>query len=371
MGCKSRQKTQTLVQIQKPLAKVAVASAPAIRNDYRCQECGNKRPHHKCPGEQIVSYVADRASHCYHCEHAQSDICKALRVKYPDRPCQISIGVRMQGVRCPIGKWERTLWRCDKCGSESFDERGLSKCPVCFPSQFQPKQLVQAPQFRPIPIEKHNPICVVSIAVGEQAIEMSRLTFKRLKEYATKCGADFIAIYDDQFPDYRLGNKFRLAQLSRHYRRILYLDADVWVTKSCPDLFSLLPDGFVWRHEDYEHLQQTEWLDAEASRIAQEQSVKPLPLRCLNSGVVLWDWTHRNLWRAPEKPFYPSHTAEQSWIEYNARDMRTGTLPTELNCQWWFRDFAERSKDAKILHLANCPHKERMEFLNRIAWEDR
>lgn len=37
----------------------------------------------------------------------------------------------MPGVRCPLGKWERVQFRCDRCGSAKFDERGLKRCPAC------------------------------------------------------------------------------------------------------------------------------------------------------------------------------------------------------------------------------------------------
>ena len=106
--------------------------------DFHCPVCGITKPGypnywHKCPGPQPVPYQIARAAICNSCPHNRDGVCLPLRTKQPGKPCLIEIGISMPEVECPLKKWKRVLFKCDKCGSVRFDENGLSECTTCHP----------------------------------------------------------------------------------------------------------------------------------------------------------------------------------------------------------------------------------------------
>jgi hypothetical protein len=104
--------------------------------DFHCATCGLVKENypnyrHKCPGPQPVAYQIARQAICDTCPHNRDGVCRPLQIKQPNAPCLVTIGVAMAGAECPLTKWRRVLFRCDKCGSARFDDRGLLACPVC------------------------------------------------------------------------------------------------------------------------------------------------------------------------------------------------------------------------------------------------
>ena len=74
----------------------------------------------------------------------------------------------------------------------------------------------------------------------ENIREMTDITHPILKRYAKKCDADFIISKEDDkyHPHYRI---LQLYDLFKEYDRILCLDSDILILKSCPDIFNLVP----------------------------------------------------------------------------------------------------------------------------------
>jgi hypothetical protein len=113
-----------------------VAVPPRSIKDFHCAVCGFTKPDypnypHKCPGPQPVAYQIARQAMCGECPHNRAGICAALKTMLPDRPCEVAIGIAMPGVECPLKRWRRVLFACNKCGSVRFGEHGLLACPTC------------------------------------------------------------------------------------------------------------------------------------------------------------------------------------------------------------------------------------------------
>jgi hypothetical protein len=223
------------------------------------------------------------------------------------------------------------------------------------------------------PIMATKPFAIFTLAVGEQSIEQHALTGPQMEAYADRVGADYHVINDDHYPHYSLANKFRLRTLAANYDRALYLDADVWIRPTAPNVFEQFSADKVWMHADRKHLENPDSLIINYVTIASQQRVaRILDYDCLNSGVVLFSRDHLHLWTPPPIPAPIQYLTEQIWIEYTVRlkSIPVGHLPTELNTQWWFPDFEEREPSAEFVHLAACPHKERMERFRELAATD-
>jgi len=77
--------------------------------------------------------------------------------------------------------------------------------------------------------------------------DMTDITFPYIKDYAEKCGADFLAMSqeppiwtteDPPRPHYRI---MELYNLFEEYDRIVSIDADTVINKNCPNIFDEVP----------------------------------------------------------------------------------------------------------------------------------
>ena len=374
MGCSTnhrKSESRSIAPAEVRSLPVVQKSGPKPRIDFHCVECGTSRTaypnyRHKCePGP--VAYQETRKSSCQGCGHNRHGLCMSLRALHPDRPGMISVGIKIPGAKCPEGKWKRTLWVCDDCGSQVFDEKGLDRCPVCRPTKEPRPNFVPLAMSLDEPAEPNHPLAVVSVAVGQNAIDMSKITWPRFRQYAEFVGADFVGVLDDKSPEYRLANKFRIGRICSKYDRTLYLDADIWLRPNVGNLFKIFEAGAVWMHPDTTRMPpgHESWIDSESQRLADDQQITPEKSRCYNSGVVLFDREDCGIWDPPPLSIGNRHVAEQFWVEHRALHFSSvRDLPSEYNSQWYWRDFQDWEKVAKIIHLANCPHGERMSRLS-------
>jgi len=85
---------------------------------------------------------------------------------------------------------------------------------------------------------------VLTICIGAHYQSIAAITHQSIGVYATKIGADFMVITDQQHlsPHWE---KFRIFDLLNRYDRILYIDTDVLITHDCPDLFKIVPNDMI------------------------------------------------------------------------------------------------------------------------------
>ena len=264
-----------------------------------------------------------------------------------------------------------------KAGYISYIERHpQTNCPAEVPQwpNYDPTppipNTVLVPRFNDRPVEPKNKLAIISVAIGKNATEESTITFPRFQEYADFVGADFIEVRDDQFPSYPIGNKLRIGEIVSKYSRTLFLDVDIWLRSNVGNMFELFESGSVWMHPDKDRFNNDEWFAQMAALFEMEQGVIQTPSRCFNSGVVLFDREHCEIWSPPPKLIGLNHVSEQLWVEHQAINMGVKELPWEYNCQWYWLDFAQREPHAKVVHLANCPHDERMVRLQKLRNQD-
>ncbi|MGV3486792.1 MAG: hypothetical protein ACO1RT_20420 [Planctomycetaceae bacterium] len=359
---------------REPKAEKAPKQRPP-RKVFHCEICGHTGPHssHVCPGPRMIAYVRDRGHQCSTCSYAAAGVCTLEKSAHPDRDCIIETGIQMPEAYCKAGKWDRVLYRCPACHSETFNEMGANRCKHCghgapLKVSLPYRIVVQAEP----PLEAARDLAVITIAGGQQSLELLEITGPRMQAYAERCGADFHAITTNVHPTYPLANKFRLRSLAANYKRVLFLDVDIWVRDGAANLFDS-PSGCVWMHVDYPYLASKGWVKGESELAAKEQGVPPIRLQVLNTGVVLFDREHLDLWTPPPLPAKPRHLTEQTWVEYNLARLSypLGLLETSYNTQWWMPAFKELEPQAKFVHLANCPHEERIYRLRKYQWEEK
>ncbi len=347
----------------------------AAKVEFHCETCGHTGPNrvHSCPGKRLVAYQIHRLKKCDVCIYNKDRVCTLYKSQHPDRDCDIDVGVQMPEARCPSGMWDRVLFRCDKCKSVSFNENGLTACPVCKKSDKRACSMPWIFSAKDEPIEPIQPFAIITMAGDQKSLDVLELTRPAMERYAARVGADFHAIIDNKEPRYPVGNKFRLRSLAAKYERTLFIDADVWIRDRADNLFDLVPVNTVGIHQDFQYLQSKSWIKDEGKRLSEEQQVKPIKLQVLNTGVVLFGNEHLYMWDSPPLPAQPRHLSEQTWVEYNLQSHVTPTtfIDTKFNTQWWFPKFKELEPVAEFIHLANCPHDERIYRLKKYTMESR
>jgi hypothetical protein len=350
--------------------------AKAPRVDYHCEICGHTGPHkeHSCPGLRPVSYHYDRLAKCNYCKYNEERLCTLYKSQHPDRDCNIDVGIAMPEARCPAGLWDRVLLKCDNCKSVSFNENGIGHCPKC--GNTPPRNIAMPFKITNTtepPLEATRDLAIITIAAGQEALELLELTGPPMRAYAEKCGADFHVITNNLHPEYPIANKFRLKHLVANYKRVLFLDVDIWIRPSAENLFEQVPEGTIGIHLDMPYLRGTKWVEGEAALTASQQKVDPVKLMVLNTGVVLFDTDHADIWTHPPLPAPHRHLTEQTWVEYNIQ--RKGypltLLDIQYNTQYWMPRFKSLEPAAKFVHLANAEHSHRIYQFRKYQWSER
>lgn len=81
---------------------------------------------------------------------------------------------------------------------------------------------------------------LIATRLDDNNKDISNITLKNLKWYAKKCKADFEIISDCEgiHPHYRI---MQFYDLFKRYDRILSLDSDILILKTCPNIFNHVP----------------------------------------------------------------------------------------------------------------------------------
>lgn len=380
MACSGRPaQLVNITAIQRNAEIRIVEPARPRKVDFHCPECGHTGPNidHTCLGKKPVAYQLSRTKICSGCRYSEGNICTLYKSLHPDRDCFIDVGIAMPEAKCPMDAWPKVLYRCKECDSVTFNENGVSSCPVCKKSEpracSMPYRIVD---HKEPPLAATSDLLIITVAAGQKAWDLLELTGPQMKRYAEKCGADFHAITNNLYPEYPLANKFRLKNLVTNYQRVLFLDVDVWVRASAADLFAPMwgipTSGLVMIHEDHPYITDKTWIESDRDLTARQQQVEPVPMRLLNTGVVLFDGSQSDIWTPPPLPFAIRHIAEQTWVEFNLAKSKypVALLGTEYNTQWWFPNFTQLEPTAHFVHLADCPHEERIYRFRKYARDE-
>jgi len=193
---------------------------------------------------------------------------------------------------------------------------------------------------------------VMTMAIGPEHERLATLTHPTMRAYAERVGADFEVIRKLSIARHPYWEKFQIGPALDRYDRVLWLDNDLVIRPTCPDLFALVPaDRMGWLNEGVIE-----------SRVAQMQQTaqfygEPLPGRWngrdyYNAGVMVVSRAHRELFRKPDRESTCS-MAEQSWL--NLMVQKGGVPVFDLPHAYNAMTIVPISLgDAQIVHAAGC-----------------
>ena len=157
---------------------------------------------------------------------------------------------------------------------------------------------------------------VVTLCIGSSYDEIAKLTHPTIKKYASRIGADFILL--DQEENYGVNvpigyQKFQMVKLLETYDRIIFLDSDLIVRDDCPNLFQFVPDGW------FGAFNEGEWMERKSS-LDQAVGDFGLPLinkkewgnRYFNTGVMVFEKMHKDIFKLPT--IFHNNFYEQTYL---------------------------------------------------------
>lgn len=227
----------------------------------------------------------------------------------------------------------------------------------------------------PISDQQPNPKnnkCLITVVTGEKYVNMFNKVRHNYEEYCKRIGADFIIL--ENFTQGWWGlEKFRIKPFVEAYENTCFIDSDILIQPNAPDIFKIVPNGFVGIHDDWPFCLhkaplETPPFDIEGWRrnerrlminaqVKDEDFSWELYPALLNTGVVVTPKEHALIWTAPTKPFARNHCDEQFWVDYNIRknNIPYWPLPVSMNFQYWHKCFDyyfHRSDGFYFLHVA-------------------
>jgi hypothetical protein len=212
--------------------------------------------------------------------------------------------------------------------------------------------------FKPVAepaVHPSKPLLIITVGTA-RAQSILALTMPAMQAYAARVGADFIAL-TNQTQSWPLAEKFRVAHYAKAYQRTLFVDADVLIRSTAPDIFKAVHPRRIGIYDDTPGLLSglggLDWIAIEMEAIRESQGWKPLnTASCLNSGVVLTSGKDSDIWSPPESPFPLTHCAEQHIVQCRVMERPIQRLDAAWNYQWReHRDFAG-IEHAHFVHLA-------------------
>ena len=165
--------------------------------------------------------------------------------------------------------------------------------------------------------------------------EMSDITLPIIKGYADKVGAEFINLNheapfltEDDNPHYRI---LKVLDLFDVYDRIIHVDADILITKECPNILEHVPEDHIGMiYEDKGS--RTHNRRALIANVQQKWGDVGWREGYTNGGFSVWSKEHKNIFLPHNNQYWTSWGSADIHISYNIH--KYGYKLQELDYKW-------------------------------------
>ncbi len=194
---------------------------------------------------------------------------------------------------------------------------------------------------------------VVTLVLGQSAEEIYSLSQQSLRFYSEKIGADFACIRENVFSDNHVPphyTKLKIQEYLEQYDRVLFLDCDVIVSATTPNIFELVPEDAIGVVNEGALVDRSEAIKQVQKALGNLESWKS---GYFNSGVIVVSKLHKDLFVTPEI-FYLGLFREQSYLNWKARSLKYKICYLDKRYNYFFHPGASLSSaySAYIVHFA-------------------
>jgi hypothetical protein len=216
-------------------------------------------------------------------------------------------------------------------------------------------------------IEGKSKTLMLTVASKEFEV-ISSLTHLNLKNYAEKIGADFHSISEsDQIKDPEK-QKFLISDYLETYDRVLYVDSDLIIREDAPNIFEIVPDGFLGALYESRFVPKTQELNNVLSAIKLPEN------EWLNKfygcGVIVASKSHADLFK--QRSLLDNLSDEVAFnVNVNIMKPIVFELPYKFNYQHFMDKITGDERHAAyFVHYSGAPKKLGLKDLREIIIKD-
>jgi len=159
---------------------------------------------------------------------------------------------------------------------------------------------------------------IVTLCIGDGFEKLANLTHPLMRAYAGKVGAEFIVIDQAELDISPIHyEKYQLERFLDEYERVLFVDTDVVIRPSAPDLFEIVPEEMFGAYLASVH---SDCHDDSIVAIQRELEDLGWQKDYFNSGVMVLSKAHRVLFDFSHGCFNGFY--EQTQINYNLQKLK-------------------------------------------------
>lgn len=214
-----------------------------------------------------------------------------------------------------------------------------------------------------------NRTALIVVAPDAKTQSEFAITGKRMREYAINHSMDFVLVSDITRQTHLCGNKYAYAQVAARYEQSLWLDTDIVVDPSSPNVVEEVPIGSWGLVDDMPFMDVTAWHATEWFEMQRDLEVPRIEItRVWNSGVVVAPKNSYRWYYPPPGRVKNVWCAEQHWHTYCLlKDASVIDLDSKWNNGYPWEQW-ETQVDASYFNHANgCfPHSKRLEVLQAL-----
>jgi lipopolysaccharide biosynthesis glycosyltransferase len=228
---------------------------------------------------------------------------------------------------------------------------------------------------------------IMTVALGPQVQELLDYTGVLMSKYAHKIGADFFVYKDDQaWEKYQadptrdnltrmlIEAKFMATRLlTTGYDRVLYLDADIIVLNTAPNIFEEVPYGQFGIMEESQfnpYAQLSMRLFTEEYNKLTDDPLTNYHSTYYNSGVMVFDRQSKTFPLPLE--YFGAYHQDQDYINWALKkyEIHIYPLPQKFNMFAQHFTFDQLAKEAAFIHFCGSwSHEERLIYLDSFIEE--
>ena len=182
---------------------------------------------------------------------------------------------------------------------------------------------------------KKSSKAIVTGIFGADYWRLADVSLPTIRDYANRIGVDLVVLENRSFPKWSLyWEKLALGRLLVRYDYVVWIDLDVIVNPSAPDIFQeVLPNGFSALDEGRWFVDRPDQLVQDAEFYNLENVVTRIrPFSYFNVGVMIASRAVRSLFTPPRRVKPDSIMPEQTYL--NLRMIETGFPFNALDPKW-------------------------------------
>ena len=231
-------------------------------------------------------------------------------------------------------------------------------------------QLIQPKILSPIPTPTKDKSIFVLVCDEKSRKEFIH-TWPRMKMYATNHNLDFVVIEKVSKQTHLCGNKYAYSEIAHLWEQTLWLDTDVIVNPTAPNIFDSVPPGSWGLVDDLAVMENTDWFVSEYRMCQRYWGVEETRLpACWNSGVVVAPNNAAKCYYPPSMRVPNVWCAEQHWHTQCLLDKQASvvTLGKEWNNGYPWQRWHDQIPTSYFNHANGCqPHSLRCDILQHLA----